>query len=59
MPACPICAKAIDKDNKEFRPFCSDRCKTIDLGRWLSASYSVPVVEEDDLPDEPDEQSEH
>jgi uncharacterized protein len=28
-------------------PFCSERCKLIDLGRWLDGKYQVPVVEED------------
>jgi hypothetical protein len=30
-----------------FFPFCSERCKLIDLGRWLDGKYQVPVVEED------------
>jgi endogenous inhibitor of DNA gyrase (YacG/DUF329 family) len=30
-------------------PFCSERCKTIDLGRWLNESYRLPVEEEEDL----------
>jgi endogenous inhibitor of DNA gyrase (YacG/DUF329 family) len=34
-------------DNK-FRPFCSERCKLIDLGAWASESYRVPVQEGDD-----------
>ena len=28
-------------------PFCSERCKLVDLGRWLDGKYQVPVVEED------------
>jgi endogenous inhibitor of DNA gyrase (YacG/DUF329 family) len=31
-----------------FRPFCSERCKLLDLGHWLSGSYGVPVVEDED-----------
>ncbi len=36
-------------------PFCSDRCKLIDLGRWIDGSYSVPekVVEPPPEPDAP------
>ena len=42
---CPICGKArADK----YRPFCSKRCADVDLHRWLSGTYSVPVVEEED-----------
>lgn len=39
---CPVCSKlSIEK----FRPFCSARCADVDLNRWLSGGYSVPVVE--------------
>jgi endogenous inhibitor of DNA gyrase (YacG/DUF329 family) len=31
-----------------FRPFCSERCKTLDLGHWLSGSYRVPVRQDQD-----------
>lgn len=42
---CPICAKANtwQADNK-FRPFCSDRCKLIDLGEWASENRKIPAV---------------
>jgi uncharacterized protein len=37
---CPICGKpAIVR----FRPFCSDRCRLVDLGRWLNGRYSIPT----------------
>lgn len=42
---CPICGKPISKDN---RPFCSSRCKTIDLGRWLDGNYRLPSEDEPD-----------
>ena len=41
---CPICGKPA---LQRFRPFCSKRCADIDLNRWLSGRYAVPVVEED------------
>jgi endogenous inhibitor of DNA gyrase (YacG/DUF329 family) len=49
MAACPICKKAVAprSQNGAF-PFCSDRCRTIDLGNWLDEKYRVPVEEEDD-----------
>lgn len=53
---CPTCQKK--PSVKAFTPFCSDRCKQVDLGRWMLGSYTVPVVEldEDDiLPEAPDE----
>ena len=42
---CPICGKPTDQ---AFRPFCSKRCADIDLNRWLSGVYAVPVKEEED-----------
>jgi uncharacterized protein len=34
-----------------WRPFCSERCKTIDLGAWASEKYRVPVIEDKDKPE--------
>ena len=42
---CPLCAKPADT---AFKPFCSKRCADIDLNRWLSGVYAVPVKETDD-----------
>lgn len=54
--ACPICGKPREE---AFRPFCSKRCADIDLNRWLSGVYAVPVVEDEDedgtRPANPDE----
>jgi uncharacterized protein len=50
--ACPICGKPADA---QFRPFCSRRCREVDLNRWLSGVYAVPVQadeEEDERRDE-------
>jgi endogenous inhibitor of DNA gyrase (YacG/DUF329 family) len=42
---CPLCSKPVDA---AFKPFCSKRCADIDLNRWLSGVYAVPVKETDD-----------
>ncbi len=42
---CPICGKPTDR---AFSPFCSKRCADIDLNRWLSGVYAVPVKEDED-----------
>jgi uncharacterized protein len=42
---CPICGKP---RMLQFRPFCSRRCADVDLHRWLSGVYAVPVVESED-----------
>jgi len=41
---CPTCSKPVAwaPENK-FRPFCSERCKQIDLGAWAAEDYRVPV----------------
>lgn len=46
--SCPMCSK--DTDPK-YKPFCSNRCADLDLGKWLTGSYAIPA-EEDDAPDE-------
>ena len=48
---CPHCGKRAMRDT---RPFCSKRCADLDLGRWLSESYTIPAIETDD-PDEDDQ----
>jgi uncharacterized protein len=40
---CPTCKKKFDYFSSDFRPFCTDRCRLIDLGQWLDESYTVPV----------------
>jgi endogenous inhibitor of DNA gyrase (YacG/DUF329 family) len=40
---CPICKKEVVYDGNEFRPFCSERCKLIDLGQWAEEKYRLPV----------------
>ncbi len=49
---CPICGKPSEA---RFKPFCSKRCADIDLNRWLSGVYAVPVQEEDERPDDEEE----
>jgi len=56
---CPICKKpaAPRAENPSF-PFCSPRCKTVDLGKWLSEEYRVPVEEEsDEVKENPEEKA--
>ena len=45
--SCPKCRSLFVYHESEFRPFCSKRCKMIDLGHWMSESYSVPGKEID------------
>ena len=41
---CPICGKP---ESEAVRPFCSQRCADVDLNRWLSGVYAVPVADEE------------
>jgi endogenous inhibitor of DNA gyrase (YacG/DUF329 family) len=50
---CPICKKPVESpDNqpgaRSVFPFCSERCKLIDLGRWLDGRYQIPVSPDPD-----------
>lgn len=51
--SCPICGKPVEwQPHNRWRPFCSERCKLIDLGAWATERYRVPVVEDKDRPEE-------
>ena len=52
---CPNCGAPTEL---RYRPFCSRRCAELDLGNWLNESYRVPVVEDEEFPDDEDEVSE-
>lgn len=57
MVKCPTCRREIDWSSSEFRPFCSDRCRLIDLGAWLTEKHAIPgeaPASEDASPSEPD-----
>ena len=55
---CPICQKQFDPAESQAMPFCSDRCRQIDLGRWLREAYSVPVERDPDEEGESGERGE-
>ena len=38
---CPQCGEMFDLDTSNSKPFCSERCKLIDLGAWADGSYSI------------------
>ncbi|MBO1074887.1 DNA gyrase inhibitor YacG [Roseomonas marmotae] len=51
LARCPICGKPSDPQQ---RPFCSARCRQVDLGRWLNEAYVIPgppVPQEDETRD--------
>lgn len=49
---CPSCGKEVEwRETSSWRPFCSERCKLIDLGEWASESHRIPG---ETLPDDAD-----
>ncbi len=47
--SCPRCGKNVPWEGNPDRPFCSDRCRNLDLGRWADEEYRIPFV--DEVPD--------
>lgn len=55
MAEAPLCAYCRRRPGvPEWRPFCSERCKMADLGRWFAGDYRVPGA---DVPEDPDDDS--
>jgi len=40
--SCPRCRKRVPYEGNPFRPFCSERCRLLDLGRWIEEEYAIP-----------------
>ena len=54
--ACPQCGKEVVwSSESRYRPFCSERCKLIDLGQWADESYRIP--ENEPQPDQSEDPS--
>ena len=57
---CPTCSRAVEwSESSPWRPFCSERCKLIDLGAWASGQRAIPgsAVESEEKPKTEDEES--
>jgi endogenous inhibitor of DNA gyrase (YacG/DUF329 family) len=50
---CPICKKTTDSEKDSEFPFCSERCRLLDLGAWSSEKYVVSdaIFNEDEIPE--------
>lgn len=43
--SCPVCDESVEnRETNEAFPFCSKRCKRLDLGRWLGEQYAIPIT---------------
>ncbi len=53
---CPTCQRELDWERARFRPFCSERCRLIDLGAWLTEQRAIPgeaaPVQDSPVPEE-------
>lgn len=49
---CPICKGATEWKENSYRPFCSERCKLIDLDHWLSERYRISAADDTPAEDE-------
>jgi uncharacterized protein len=49
---CSICDAVFESTESTSMPFCSPRCRRIDLGRWLDEGYSLPIERQEESPDE-------
>jgi endogenous inhibitor of DNA gyrase (YacG/DUF329 family) len=57
---CPTCERVVEwNESSPWRPFCSERCKLIDLGAWASEQHAIPgsTAETEDKPKTEDEES--
>jgi uncharacterized protein len=48
---CPVCDKLFDTQQSPAMPFCSQRCRLVDLGRWLDEKNSCPYDANEDADD--------
>ena len=55
---CPICRKEVAWEGNPFRPFCSERCKLLDLGEWISEGYRIRTTEQPPAAGAPPEETE-
>ncbi len=49
---CPICERRFDVEDSKAMPFCSERCRQVDLGRWLNEDYGMPIEDGENSPEE-------
>jgi uncharacterized protein len=56
---CPVCNRFFDPKESSTLPFCTERCRLVDLGRWLGEAYGLPYEREEEANfDRPDEDQE-
>ncbi|MBI4211679.1 MAG: DNA gyrase inhibitor YacG [Deltaproteobacteria bacterium] len=56
---CPQCKTQVAWEGNPHRPFCSERCKLIDLGQWATEQYKVPCDEDENVEEDNEEVTKH
>ena len=51
---CPTCKKEFLKDESSALPFCTERCRLLDLGRWLGEENSLPAIPDPEADEQPE-----
>ena len=46
--ACPQCGTEVEWAGNRYRPFCSERCRLVDLGAWIDEKYAIPGALDDE-----------
>lgn len=49
LTTCPVCKQKSTWEENPWRPFCSERCKMIDLGKWAMEDYKIPGEKTDQI----------
>jgi len=52
---CPQCGRKVEDPGGPYRPFCSRRCKLLDLRKWISEEYRIDAAMQDESDSEPAE----
>ncbi len=54
---CPQCRKETTWEGNPYHPFCSERCKLIDLGSWIDERYAIPEEKDNQAPHDKEEKA--
>jgi endogenous inhibitor of DNA gyrase (YacG/DUF329 family) len=54
---CPVCRKKTTWEENPWRPFCSERCKLIDFGKWVTEEYKVAETRKEEVQEKQKETS--
>ena len=56
---CPVCRSEVSWEENPHRPFCSERCRLLDLGGWIEGRYRISgkKLEPEEAPDDDDDES--